>query len=148
MIINLNLKFTFHKKYIKKLMNSFINKYSAIKFFGNLPDGGVVDSCEIENKNGMQLKIITYGATITSLKIPLANGSLIDVVLGFDTIEAYINSFHLNSAPYFGSTVGRYAGRINNSIFSLNGKLIDLNNNQNHRFLNRTKFLQFFQTFS
>jgi aldose 1-epimerase len=131
MIINLNLKFTFHKKYIKKLMNSFINKYSAIKFFGNLPDGGVVDSCEIENKNGMQLKIITYGATITSLKIPLENGSLIDVVLGFDTIEAYLNSFHLNSAPYFGSTVGRYAGRINNSVFILNGKLIDLNSNNN-----------------
>ena len=112
-------------------MNSFINKYSAIKFFGNLPDDGVINSCEIFNKNGMQLKLITFGATITSLKIPLENGSLIDVVLGFDSIEAYLNSFHLNSAPYFGSTVGRYAGRINNSVFSLNGKLIDLNSNNN-----------------
>ena len=71
MIIYLNLKFTFHKKNKKNLMNSFINKYSAIKSIGNLPDGGVIDSCEINNKNGMQLNIITYGATITSLKIPL-----------------------------------------------------------------------------
>ena len=131
MIIYLNLKFTFHKKNKKNLMNSFINKYSAIKSIGNLPDGGVIDSCEINNKNGMQLNIITYGATITSLKIPLKNDSFIDVVLGFDTIEDYLNSFLLKSAPYFGSTVGRYAGRINNSVFKLNNKSIFLNSNNN-----------------
>jgi aldose 1-epimerase len=53
------------------------------------------------------------------------------VVLGFDTLEGYLNSFQLKSAPYFGATVGRYAGRINNSSFSLNGKSIDLNSNNN-----------------
>jgi hypothetical protein len=46
-------------------------------------------------------------------------------------MEAYLNSFKSKSAPYFGATVGRYAGRINNSTFSLNGKSIDLNNNNN-----------------
>lgn len=112
-------------------MNSFLNKYSIIKFFGNLPDGGVIDSCELTNKNGMLLKVITYGATITSLKTPLKNGNFIDVVLGFDTLEAYLNSFQLKGAPYFGATVGRYAGRINNSAFSLNGKSIVLNSNNN-----------------
>jgi aldose 1-epimerase len=61
----------------------------------------------------------------------LKNGSFIDVVLGFDTLEAYLNSFNINNAPYFGATVGRYAGRINNSTFSLNGKSIDLNSNNN-----------------
>jgi aldose 1-epimerase len=131
MIFNLILNFTFDKKYIKIIMNSFLNKYSTIKFFGNLPDGGVIDSCELTNKNGMQLKVITYGATITSLKIPLKNGDFIDVVLGFDTMEAYLNSFQLKGAPYFGATVGRYAGRINNSTFSLNGKSIVLNSNNN-----------------
>ena len=131
MIFNLILNFTFDKKNIKIIMNSFLNQYSTIKFFGNLPDGGVIDSCEMTNKNGMQLKVITYGATITSLKIPLKNGDFIDVVLGFDTIEAYLNSFHLKSAPYFGATVGRYAGRINNSTFSLNDKSIVLNSNNN-----------------
>jgi len=112
-------------------MNSFLNEYSSIKFFGNLPEGGAVDSCELTNKNGMQLKVITYGATITSLKMPLINGNFIDVVLGFDTLDGYLNSFQLKSAPYFGATVGRYAGRINNSSFSLNGQLIDLNSNNN-----------------
>ena len=116
-------------------MNSFLNKYSVIKFFGNLPDGGIIDSCEMTNKNGMQLKVITYGATITSLKIPLKNGDFIDVVLGFDTLEAYIKSFDLESAPYLGSTVGRYAGRISNGDFNLNGKTINLNRNNNNNSL-------------
>ena len=116
-------------------MNSFLNKYSIIKFFGNLPDGGVIDSCEMTNKNGMQLKVITYGATITSLKIPLGKGGFIDVVLGFDTLEAYIKSFDLESAPYLGSTVGRYAGRISNGDFNLNGKTINLNRNNNNNSL-------------
>jgi aldose 1-epimerase len=112
-------------------MDSFLNTCSTIKFFGYMPDGAVVNSCELTNKNGMQIKVITYGATITSLKIPLKNGDFLDVVLGFDTLEAYLNSFNLKSAPYFGATVGRYAGRINNSTFSLNGKSIYLNNNNN-----------------
>ena len=116
-------------------MNSFLNKYSVIKFFGNLPDGGIIDSCEMTNKNGMQLKVITYGATITSLKIPLEKGGFIDVVVGFDTLEAYIKSFDLESAPYLGSTVGRYAGRISNGDFNLNGKTINLNRNNNNNSL-------------
>ena len=115
----------------KKIMNSFLNTCSLIKLFGYMPDGAVVNSCELTNKNGIQLKVITYGATITSLKIPSKNGDFIDVVLGFDSLETYINSFHLKSAPYFGASVGRYAGRINNSTFSLNGKSIVLNNNNN-----------------
>ena len=116
-------------------MNSFLNKYSVIKFFGNLPDGGIIDSCEMTNKNGMQLKVISYGATITSLKIPLEKGGFIDVVLGFDTLEAYLKSFDLESAPYLGSTVGRYAGRISNGDFNLNGKTINLNRNNNNNSL-------------
>lgn len=112
-------------------MNSFLNTCSVIKFFGNLPDGGVIDSCELTNKNGMQLKVITYGATIAALKIPLKKGGFVDVVLGFDTLQDYLNSFNLESAPYFGATVGRYAGRICNSTFNLNGKSIHLNNNNN-----------------
>lgn len=116
---------------MKKTIDSFLNTDSVIKFFGNMPDSASVDSCELSNKNGMQMKVITYGATITSLKIPLKEGGFLDVVLGFDTLDAYIKSFNLQSSPYFGATVGRYAGRINNSVFSLNGKLIHLNSNNN-----------------
>jgi aldose 1-epimerase len=106
---------------------------SIMELSGLVFDGEVVDSYELTNKNGMQLKVINYGATITSLKMPLKNGEMVDVVLGFDTVEAYLESFDLESAPYFGATVGRFAGRINEGVFNLNEKKIHLNkNNNNH----------------
>jgi aldose 1-epimerase len=112
----------------------------ATELFGLTPDGKIVDSCELSNKNGMKLKVINYGATVTSLKIPLKNGTILDVVLGFDTLDAYLKSFDLDGAPYFGATVGRYAGRINNSVFSLNGKTHQLNKNNNNHSLHGGKF--------
>jgi aldose 1-epimerase len=106
---------------------------SVMELFGLMVDGEAVDSYELTNKNGMQLKVVTYGATITSLKMPLKSGKIVDVVLGFDTLEAYIKSFDLESAPYLGATVGRFAGRIKDGAFSLNGKRFHLNkNNNNH----------------
>lgn len=104
-----------------------------MELFGLLPGGEVIDSYELTNKSGMQLNVINYGATITGLKMPLKNGEIVDVVLGFDTLEAYINSFDLESAPYLGAAVGRFAGRIKDGTFSLNGKKYFLNkNNINH----------------
>ena len=47
----------------------------VMELFGLTPDGKIVDSCELSNKNGMKLKVINYGATVTSLKIPLKNGT-------------------------------------------------------------------------
>lgn len=115
------------------------NHYSQIeapvfsKFFGNIPDGDEVLLFTLCNKNGAELSVMNYGATITSLKIPISELKKVDVVLGFVTLEDYINSFDLPSAPYFGTTVGRFAGRINNAQFSLNGKQIQLNKNHgNH----------------
>ncbi|KGD69053.1 aldose epimerase [Flavobacterium aquatile LMG 4008 = ATCC 11947] len=99
------------------------------KFFGNLPDGNEVLLFTLCNKNGAELSVMNYGATITSLKIPISETKKVDVVLGFDTLDDYINSFDLPSAPYFGTTVGRFAGRINNAQFSLNDKKIQLNKN-------------------
>ena len=103
------------------------------KTFGLTSDGEAIFSFELINKNGMKLTVINFGATISSLKIPLKNGKSIDVVLGFDTLEAYLKSFDLESAPYFGATVGRYAGRIKEGTFILNEKTFHLNkNNNNH----------------
>lgn len=104
-----------------------------MKLFGLMLNGVDVDAYELNNESGMQLTVINFGATIASLKVPLKNGKIVDVVLGFDNLEAYIKSFNLESAPYFGATVGRFAGRINNGTFCLNGKTITLNkNNNNH----------------
>ncbi|MDR6845267.1 aldose epimerase family protein [Flavobacterium granuli] len=104
-----------------------------MKLFGITPEGKVVNSYELTNKRGATLKVINYGATVTSLKIPLKKGGTIDVVLGFDTLDDYIKSFDLESAPYLGTTVGRYAGRIGKATFNINGQSIhlDKNNNEN-----------------
>ena len=91
---------------------SQINSPINAKLFGFLSDGKEVFCHTITNKKGVEISIINYGSTITSLKIPLANGRKIDVVLGFETLEDYINSYHLPSPPYFGTAVGRFAGRI------------------------------------
>ena len=104
-----------------------------IKLFGYTPDGAVVNSYELRNKKGMELTVINYGATVASLKVPLKTGEFIDVVLGFENLAGYLKSFQLKGAPYFGAAVGRFAGRINNSTFELDGKTILLNkNNNNH----------------
>ena len=102
-----------------------------MKLFGITPDGKTVNSYELTNSSGAMLKVINYGATVSSLKIPLKNGETVDVVLGFDTLDDYIKSFDLPSAPYLGTTVGRYAGRINNAVFTINGQNIHLDKNNN-----------------
>lgn len=102
---------------------------SRTQLFGELSNGSKVYSHEISNSNGMTLRVMDYGATVISLKKTLKNGAVIDVVLGFDTLEDYVNSYSLPSAPYFGATVGRYAGRIANAKFELGGKIIELNRN-------------------
>jgi aldose 1-epimerase len=111
--------------------NSQIKTASVMDLFGLMPDGTAIYAYELSNENGMKLKVITYGATITELKMPLKNGEIIDVVLGFDTLEGYMQSFHLASPPYMGATVGRYAGRIHNSTFTLNRQKFILNKNSN-----------------
>lgn len=101
------------------------------KLFGTTPENKAVHCYTLTNKNGMEFSVINYGATITSLKIPTLNGEKTDVILGFDTLEDYMNSFDLPSAPYLGTVIGRYAGRINNAAFKLNGEKVQLTKNHN-----------------
>ncbi|XP_065201850.1 galactose mutarotase-like [Planococcus citri] len=78
------------------------------------------------------LQVISYGATITSIKTKDKNGKLDDIVLGFDDIRGYKSDLN----PYFGATVGRYANRIGGGQFKLDGKTYNLiknmGNNQLH----------------
>lgn len=87
----------------------------------------------LTNENGFQINVFNYGASLGSLKIPLPNGEKVDVVLGFDSVDTYKESFGLNSPPYFGAIVGRYAGRISKGLFTLNDQQYKLypNNNKN-----------------
>lgn len=101
------------------------------KLFGIIPKVQKIKKYEIANSKGMSMEAIEYGATIVSLKKTLKNGKIIDVVLGFDNLSDYIESYELPSPPYFGATIGRYAGRIANAAFNLNNETIILNKN-NH----------------
>ena len=117
------------------MTNPHAQPLASSQFFGTTPDGKPVYKHRLVNKNGMELHLIDFGATITAIKIPLENGTLLDVVLGFDTLQHYIDSFASPARPYFGATVGRYAGRINQGLFVLNGKKIQLNKNNNEHAL-------------
>ncbi len=77
----------------------------------------------------ISVKISNYGGTIVSILAPDRSGEMGDVVLGFNTIEGY-----LNSGFYLGATIGRYANRIANGGFTLDGKGYELakNNGPNH----------------
>jgi aldose 1-epimerase len=85
--------------------------------FGKLPDGSAVDAYTLQNKNGMMVKIISYGTIITEIHVPDRQGKMADVALGFDQLAAY-----LKGHPYFGCTVGRFANRIAGGRFTLDGK--------------------------
>ncbi|MFL6213367.1 MAG: aldose epimerase family protein [Blastocatellia bacterium] len=92
--------------------------------FGKLPDGTPVDLYTLTNANGVEMKVITYGGIVTSLKTPDRNGQLGDIVLGFDNLQGY-----LDKSPYFGALIGRYGNRIGNAQFTLNGKTYRLPKN-------------------
>jgi len=125
------LDFIFSNFFMELKHISHLIDISYSKLFGLMPDGEKIYSFELSNKNGMKVQIINYGATVTSLQISLENQKLIDVVLGFDNLEAYLQSYNLPSAPYFGTTIGRYAGRISKGSFTLNDKTFQLAGNNN-----------------
>ncbi len=97
--------------------------------FGKPSYGQTIDQYTLTNSNGLKAKIITFGGYITSLQVPDRNGKLADIVLGYDTLEQY-----LNDIAYLGALVGRYANRIAKGKFTLNGVEYTLatNNGPNH----------------
>ena len=93
------------------------NKGSVKKeAFGKTEDGKKVDAYILTNKNGLQAKIITYGAMLTEMHVPDKNGNLGDVVFGHDKLVDY-----LDGHSYFGVTTGRVANRIAKGKFTLDG---------------------------
>ena len=92
--------------------------------FGKTADGQAVDIYTLTNKNGLEARIMTYGATVVSLKTPDKNGKLEDIVLGFDSLDPY-----LAGVPYFGATIGRYGNRIAGGRFTLDGVAYQLPKN-------------------
>ena len=97
--------------------------------FGRTGDGKQVRIYTLTNALGLRAKVMEYGAILVSLEVPDRDGQLADIVLGFDELAPY-----LRGHPLFGSTVGRYANRIANASFKLDGveHRITANAGKNH----------------
>ena len=97
--------------------------------FGTTSAGEVVELFTMTNPQGIEVRAITYGGIIVSLKTPDRDGRWDDIVLGFDSLEPYDAG-----SPYFGSIIGRYGNRIARGRFSLDGETFTLatNNEPNH----------------
>lgn len=90
--------------------------------FGQL-EQRTVTCTRLENARGMQVDVIDYGAAVVAVRLPVVHptATMVDVVLGFDTLEAYVAG-----GAFFGATVGRCANRIEGAHFSLEGRAFDI----------------------
>ena len=98
-------------------------------YYGRTQNGEEVYQYTLQNASGMRVQVIEYGCAITHIWVRDNAGEMRDVVLGYDTFEGYENG----SASH-GAFVGRYANRIENSVFTIDGKTYDLapNDGKNH----------------
>jgi aldose 1-epimerase len=90
----------------------------------------------LTNCRGMQVNLLTYGVDHQSILVPGRHGQKTDVILGFKTLKDYVTEDSAPppvGGPYFGETVGRYANRIDEGQFHLNGKTyyLPINNGVN-----------------
>lgn len=102
---------------------------SRLKFrknkFGMLGDGTKVHIYTVSNGK-MSFSATDYGCTITSIMLPAKNGSKVDILLGHSDLNGY-----LNSGLCFGTIVGRFANRVGNAKFTLDGVSYNLDQNDN-----------------
>jgi aldose 1-epimerase len=84
--------------------------------FGKTPQGGSVDLYTFSNAHGLEVRAITYGGVIVSLRVPDKSGHLGDIALGLKDLPAY-----LDNKAYLGAIIGRYGNRIGGAQFKLDG---------------------------
>ena len=98
--------------------------------FGTLPDATPVELFTLTNRQGVELRAMTFGGIILSLRVPDRQGRSDDIVLGYESAADYARG----NGPYFGAIIGRYGNRIANGRFTLDGTLHTLatNNGPNH----------------
>ena len=101
-------------------MQAEVNK----SVFGTMPDGAVIEIFTLHEGN-LTARIMTYGARVVSLDVPDRNGKIADVVLGYGSLDGYLNGPN----TYFGAIVGRYGNRIAHGTFVLDGKQYDIPKN-------------------
>ena len=89
--------------------------------FGTMPDGTQIEAVTLSNGHGVSARVISFGATLQSLKAPDRNGRSADIELGYDDLASYVSK-----PNYWGASVGRYANRIAGGRFTLDGKSYQL----------------------
>lgn len=96
--------------------------------FGKLPDGTDVEQYTL-SCGALSCEILTYGGALRTLCVPDRSGAIVDVVLGFDTLEDY-----RRQDKYIGALIGRFANRIGGAAFELDGTHYPLaaNDGKNH----------------
>jgi aldose 1-epimerase len=108
----------------KEIALKDVSKLSVMKTNFGKADGKDVYLFTLTNRHGITVKITNYGGIITSILMPAADGSTGNIVLGYDSLSGY-----LAKTPYFGAIVGRYANRIANAEFTLDGQTYHLSKN-------------------
>jgi aldose 1-epimerase len=91
---------------------------------GKMPDGTTIEQYTLSNSQRVQVRVMTYGATLTGVMLPDRNGQVRNVTLYLDTCADY-----LRGHPLFGSVVGRYANRIAGAAFEIDGRRFELTKN-------------------
>jgi aldose 1-epimerase len=110
--------------------------------------GQTADLFTLRGAGGMRVNVSSFGADVQSVKVPNNKGKMVDVVLGFPSLNDYVQDFTQGAQQitwpipntsggsgdtYFGATIGEYANRIAKGTFPLNGTTykLDINNGVN-----------------
>jgi len=97
----------------------------SVEPFGALPDGSPVLRYTLGGTRGLALRVLTYGGIVQSLDVPDAAGKVANVVLGFTSVQGYVE----DADPYFGGLIGRFANRLAGGRFDLDDRshAVDVN---------------------
>ena len=88
------------------------------KQFEKMIEGKQAQLFTMKNKNGLVAYVTNFGGRIVALNVPDKSGEMVDVVLGFDSLDDIIN---YDGGTYYGAAIGRYGNRIKEGKFSLDG---------------------------
>ena len=95
------------------------SNFNSARQFRQTRDGVAVSVYTLTNKSGVTARITNYGGIAVSLMAPDRNRKMADVVLGFDSLDGYLQ----NPGPFFGALIGRYGNRIGHARFTLEGRV-------------------------
>jgi aldose 1-epimerase len=113
-LLPLMISFAFSACFLSNEKKDQINTTMHPENFIATIDSKPVQLYVLKNKNGMEVSITNYGATVVSMLVPDKSGKMVDVVLGYDSVSTY-----QNGTSYFGAIAGRYANRIAKGKFNL-----------------------------